>query len=297
MVGVGDAFEDPPRSTQDAWRILPITKKIRNDLTRAKGPSMFIAQSHWGLEQLPFASTQPSLYYPAGTHEEALARLHYVVDQGRPACLMRGDSGSGRTFLARLQARLTREQGLASGYVNLRAATPSRLLELLADSLAVAATPQPYGPTELTHMLQARALERGRLVLAFDDADLASPETLELLRAILDDCGPHVSSLFACRTASAGRVHHRFAGLSELTVTLEPWTLDDTIGFLHAALLGVGGELEHFQPSAVERIWEQSAGRPGEIARLARLSLLAGAGDDVQQIDCEIVDSVVETLL
>ena len=41
-------------------------------------------QSHWGLRAMPFnGRVDPKYFFPSPTHEEALARLHFLVENHR----------------------------------------------------------------------------------------------------------------------------------------------------------------------------------------------------------------------
>src|SRR5689334_8021415 len=70
-------------------------------------------ETRFGLRQRPFAATPDSAgYYPAATHEHALARLLHGLQDGAGLALLTGPAGSGKTLLVhvlleRLGADLT----------------------------------------------------------------------------------------------------------------------------------------------------------------------------------------------
>ena len=72
-------------------------------------------QSHWGLRESPFRDgPDPQSFYQSPTHEEALARLHFLVEQHRRLGLLLGPEGSGKSLLAgdpRLPASPSRTGG------------------------------------------------------------------------------------------------------------------------------------------------------------------------------------------
>ena len=56
--------------------------------------------SHWGLRESPFRNClDPHCFYQSPTHEEALARLHFLVEQHRRLGLLLGPDGSGKSLL------------------------------------------------------------------------------------------------------------------------------------------------------------------------------------------------------
>ncbi|HEY4759151.1 MAG TPA: hypothetical protein VIH42_01085, partial [Thermoguttaceae bacterium] len=57
-------------------------------------------QSHWGLRESPFrGGLVMQLLQRSPTHEEALARLHFLVDNQRRLGLLMGPSGSGKSLV------------------------------------------------------------------------------------------------------------------------------------------------------------------------------------------------------
>ena len=69
-------------------------------------------QSHWGLRESPFRNClDPQSFYQSPTHEEALARLHFLVEQHRRLGLLLGPAGSGKSLLLEVFAAATRRRG------------------------------------------------------------------------------------------------------------------------------------------------------------------------------------------
>ncbi|QVL31049.1 AAA family ATPase [Telmatocola sphagniphila] len=61
---------------------------------------MFV--THFGLRRRPFRTTPDTdSYYPATTHEVALNDLDRAIREQEPICLLRGQTGMGKTLLAR----------------------------------------------------------------------------------------------------------------------------------------------------------------------------------------------------
>src|SRR5215470_6661505 len=58
---------------------------------------------HFGLRAKPFRTTPDvDSYYPATTHETALAELRQALDDEEGMMLLRGEPGTGKTLLAHL---------------------------------------------------------------------------------------------------------------------------------------------------------------------------------------------------
>ena len=80
--------------------------------------------AYWGLSRSPFtAQLNPADYYPSAVHEEALARLHFLVDSRRRLGYLLGGSGTGKSLVldvAALQLRRRRGRGAACGGLGLQ---------------------------------------------------------------------------------------------------------------------------------------------------------------------------------
>ncbi|MBK9119089.1 MAG: AAA family ATPase [Phycisphaerales bacterium] len=67
------------------------------------------AWQQFGLQRAPFeGSPDPAFFYPSTGHNEALATLQYAVRNRKTCTLILGDSGTGKTLLARIAMRGTR---------------------------------------------------------------------------------------------------------------------------------------------------------------------------------------------
>ena len=57
-------------------------------------------QKYWGLRESPFRSGRARRrFYNSPTHDEALSRLHFLVEQHYRMGLLVGPSGSGKSLL------------------------------------------------------------------------------------------------------------------------------------------------------------------------------------------------------
>ena len=73
-------------------------------------------QAHWGLQESPFRGLlDPKFFYQSPTHEEALARLQFLVDQQRRLGLLVGPPGSGKSLLLEVFAAAASPQRPAGG--------------------------------------------------------------------------------------------------------------------------------------------------------------------------------------
>ncbi len=142
-------------------------------------------QEHFGLRQRPFPPTpDPASYYPATTHERALARLGRGLDGGEGLLLLTGAAGTGKTLLCHcLLDRLNRGANTVL-LTNSRFRDSAALLQAVLYDLSL-----PYqglGEQEMRlsltdHLLKAFADGR-RTVLVLDEAQHLNADLLEELR-------------------------------------------------------------------------------------------------------------------
>ena len=69
-------------------------------------------ESHWGLRESPFRGlADPRYFYCSPTHDEALARLSFLVENHRRLGLLLGVPGNGKTLLLNVFGRQLRASG------------------------------------------------------------------------------------------------------------------------------------------------------------------------------------------
>ena len=260
-------------------------------------------QSHWGLRDDPFrAGHDPRFFYQSPTHEEALARLYFLIDQQRRLGLLLGDQGSGKSFLLEMLAKEIRRGGACVVQTSLVGCDPAEWLGQVAAQLG-----RHPGNTQSIAVLwrwigdrlaEHRYEERTTLVL-LDDAHLASAALLpHVLRLAHYDPSPQSRLTIAMSSTAEGahRLGRDLLELVELRIDLEPWEPDETEQYLQQSLAQAGGESPIFDSSAILRLHELTRGVPRRVSQLADLALVAGAGRNLQQIDAQVIDSVYREL-
>lgn len=256
---------------------------------------------HWQLDESPFHTVlDPNAYYPSVSHDEALARLEYLVDARRRLGVLLGPGGSGKSLMLRVaKARLERK-GAAVVVVD---AVGTGVRELLAQAACSLGTAPPDG-TDLAHLWRRLAdhiaenrLQATSTVLMIDDADQAEAEvTQQLVRLARLDVSPGArwTIVLTAKPADAARWNETLRGLVDLRIDLEPWTKTDTIGYLQNSLVEAGRVDPVFDHDALAAIYELSGGVPRDVIRLADLALLAGAAAEAESIDAATVHAAYD---
>jgi len=256
-------------------------------------------QEHWGLAHTPFrAGLDPKDYYPSPTHEEALARLRYLVEAHRRLGVLFGPAGSGKSLLLAYVADQLSWQGRAVALVSLLGLEPTELLWRIG--LCWGLNPAwPQSPPAIWQMLTDRLVEyryqQIEAVVLLDDAGQARPDVLcqvERLLRLADILDTWLTVVLTARNDELGALGSSLLELVDLRMELEAWQFDDTRAYLTTQLKRAGCREPVFTASAIERLQLLSGGSPRRIVQLADLALLAGAGEGSPQIDAPLLDAV-----
>jgi len=260
-------------------------------------------ESHWGLRAAPFrACLDPGLFYESPTHEEALARLHFLVDQRRRLGLLLGDAGSGKSLLFEVFAGQLRRSGSAVVKMSLLGVRPAEMLwQSIADLGGGAERDDSIGRLwqALTDRLIEHRYQRLDTVFLLDDADRANRDVLsQLARLVKFDRLPEarLTVVLAGRPRGIGSLGADVLEMAELRIDVERWEQSDTENYVKQSLARAGANVPVFADQALARLQQLSDGVPRRVSQLADLALLAGAGRAVEQIDADLVDSVYQEL-
>ena len=260
-------------------------------------------ESHWGLQESPFRSClDPQFFHQSPTHEEALARLHFLVEQRRRVGLLMGPSGSGKSLLLEVFATQLRRRGCSVAKFSLLGVDPAEMLGLLAAGLELNLAPTDsvaaLWRAVTDRLVEYRYQQRDTIIL-FDDADQAHQQVMaQVTRLVQFDPSPEsrLTFVLAGDRERLGRIGKQLMELTELRIDLEPWEQVDTEDFLSCSLARAGRESPVFDDPAVARLHELSHGIPRRVTQMADLALVAGAGRNLEQIDTDVIESVHQEL-
>lgn len=257
---------------------------------------------YWGLRESPFGGLASRYYHETSAQEEALARLHFLVEGRRRLGLLLGYSGVGKSMLLELFARQLRAAGQQVASIGLLGLGADEFFWHVAVQLGM--KPPAGAPTfqlwrAVTNFMDAGRYQKLATVFLLDDADEASPGVLDqAIRLAQSDwsADARITLVFAANSGRLARLPGRLGQLAELRVDVEPWDFVETRRYIEGALAEAGRRIPVFQPAAIDRLYQYSRGVPREVRQLADLALLAGAGCELLEIDAATVDSVFHEL-
>jgi len=148
-------------------------------------------QAYWGLREKPFENTpDPKFLYYSQQHEEALARMLYVVRERKGAALLTGEYGCGKTLLSRvLRSELKEDEKYKSVFILDPRLTGIAFLQEIAHQLG--ADPIPKTKIKIFHTLHnlfsANHAAGRHTVLVIDEAQaVRKVDIFEELRLLLN---------------------------------------------------------------------------------------------------------------
>ena len=256
--------------------------------------------THWGLEKSPFSrgtaagtageNSEP-VFFSGLPQQEALARLRFLVHNGRRLGLMLGESGWGKSLVLDLFAEECHRESWQVAQLNVLGLTVREFQWQLA--VALQAGPRSTDDSlrltrRIEELLQQNLLQNETTVLLLDDADQAGADVLTQLVRLAQLPASRVGNLtivLASNPAQANRLGSRLTELVELRIDLEPWDAQDTTGYLQTALVAAGAERPIFDDFALDEIHRLTHGVPRQVNRLADYALVAGSSVGLDMID------------
>jgi len=251
-------------------------------------------QTHFGLQEAPFALTPNTRYFlRAPSHADALELLLVALRQREGFIKVTGEVGTGKTLLCRLLLNELDKEA-CTAYVPNPKLPPDVLYEVVAEELGVSLASCTNGHQVLKALngrLIDLAMARTPAVLVIDEAQAMPEDTIEALRLLTNletestrllqvvlFGQPELDTLIARDSLRQLRQRITFQ------TRLQPLSRDSVSQYLRHRLAQAGyngGEV--FAPSALKVIWHGSAGIPRLVNILAHKSMLAawGRGDSM----------------
>jgi general secretion pathway protein A len=266
-------------------------------------------EDHWQLDRRPFGpGNDSSFYYPSETHQGALLKLRYAVENRIAAALLAGPAGSGKTLLiGQLRRHLPESCDRLIHLVFPQ--MPSReLLAYLADELGT-----PPGPTtaasldesvrRIQDFLVGNAQKGRHTVVAVDEAHLLDDchtlETIRLLTNFENEGQPCMTLLLVGQPAILP-VLSRMPTLDErfgVKALLRPFSLEETVSYVNHRLTTAGAARTIYDEEILEVVHRQTRGIARQINRLCDLTLLVGYAEQAEKVTAHHVESVAEELV
>jgi type II secretory pathway predicted ATPase ExeA len=255
--------------------------------------------SHFGLDRQPFRpAVDPDSYFPAASHEAALAAVAAAFARRDPAILLDGPPGVGKSLVAHKWLEHLLPDVPRVVIPNARAERPAELLQAILFDLG-----KPYeGLTEQElrlaatgHLLDTAAESGYPTVIVLDEAQHLGPAAFEELRMLGNLETRRGAAVFALVVAQASLretlakpEYELFAQRLGGRATIEPLTPDESAQYLRHQLRAAGAESATlFDDETASLLVAACGGVPRVLNRAAGLALELAAGEGAEQVDVE----------
>ena len=252
---------------------------------------------HWGLERWPFRSTPgASQFYPTAGHNEALARIEYLVDGRRRLGALLGEAAWESRSCCGWRRRSSRSKGRAVVLVDALGASTREFLWQVACGLGTSPREDadvPWLWRQIADRVAENRVQQVDTVLLVDDAGQAGPDLVtQFVRLARLDVTPAArwTIVLAAEPAQAARWNEALRNWSICGSMLLPWTAEDTIGYVQTALVEAGRFEPLFDDDALQRCTNfRRRAAAGDAA--GRLRAVGRRGGGIETIDAAIVRS------
>lgn len=249
--------------------------------------------AYWGFRRWPFErSFAADRFFASPLHEEALARLLFLVEEGRRSGVLVGAARTGKSFLLKLLK--DRAERMARMVVRCEAngLDAQELALQIAQGCGVSVDIDSTS-ARIWHGLQTRfsalSLIQQSVVLLFDHFDQAESTCLSAisrLHQLADSMGVKLTIILATR-------HRTIPGAlmadTELRIDLEPWTENECMLFVHHAMSQAGSPNVVFTDEAITAIHDVTLGVPGDAVTLCHMSLLVAQAREDKLVTSDFV--------
>ena len=259
-------------------------------------------KKYWNLREAPFVNSyNPKQLYLSSQFEEGVARLFYLVLEGRVAGILTGQFGMGKSFLLSNLAERIAKRDIP--YIRIDAIPGGHLalLRHIIAGLGVKGTVAsiPDGLMTLQELSRKPGALKRHAILIDEAQYLGDDDGLYLIHYLsnlrLVSSEGHEQQLATVILSGIPelldmvRSNESLRARVQLTWTLDPLTHNETIEFVQHKVMAAGGDMWIFNQEALAELHRLSGGVPRSITNICDTALMLGYAAKAPEIDAEIV--------
>jgi len=260
-------------------------------------------EAYWGLGEKPFENTpDPRYLYRSEPVDDVFTRLVYALQSNRGAALLTGETGCGKTLVARALLQELDPEHTEIALLNTPNNAPAEflheLLYQLGEETEMAERPRMvHRINELLFDYHAAGkqtvviIEEGQLI----DDDAVLEEIRQLLNFQLNDAFL-VTLLLVGQPALVEHLR-RYEPLDQRIATrgfLRPLSREDVPRYVAHRLTTAGRNEPVFTPEALDLVYEFSSGVPRQINNLCDIALVIGFSRKLEIIDEQAMRRLIQ---
>lgn len=264
--------------------------------------------SLFGMDRQPFRpAVDPDSYFPAVSHEEALAAVAAAFARRDPIVLIDGPAGVGKTLVARKWLEHLLPDVTRVVIPNGRAKLPAELLQAILFDMV-----KPYqGFTEQElrlavtgHLLDTATEGTFPTVLVIDEAQHLSDTVFEELRLLGNLETRRGTALFVLLVAAPALretlrlpAYESFAQRMPVRAAIASFTPAESADYIRHQIRAAGGdETKVIAVDAIAMLAGASRGVPRLLNRVAAMAFELAAGGETEQVDVEAALEAIDRL-
>lgn len=264
---------------------------------------------YWQLASKPFEpGADRATFFPCESHEAALLKLRYAIENRRGAVLLAGPSGVGKTMLVQMFRHELPNAFQPQVPIVFPQMSSRDLLVYLAEQLGAPAAETPRHTIEesirrIETLLRTNAEAGRQAVVIIDEAhlleDCVALETLRLLLNFEHQGSPALTLVLIGQMSLVSAVS-RLSSLEEriaVKALLRSFTVNETADYVRHRMHAAGAARDIFSADALEALHYLGHGVARQINRLGDLALLVGYADELPNLTAKQIEAVSEELV
>jgi general secretion pathway protein A len=266
-------------------------------------------ETYWHLRQKPFEpGSDTKFYYPGESHQAALLKLRYAIENRRGGALLAGPTGVGKTLLVNMLRDMLGETYRPFVQVVYPQMSAPELLAYLADEFEGKScdfsTPSVQTSIQrIQHFLTKNHAQGRHAVAAIDESHLLDESSVfEAIRLLMNfeiDGQPAMTILLCGQSGILPRLDRMPALEERLAVKclLRPFTVEETAAYVSHRLKLAGAEKTIVEADAFATLQELTHGFPRQINRLCDMALLIGFAEERETLSSDHFESICQELV